>query len=715
MDRRGGAARYSRAVRSSRCFLGALLLGCSSDPPAPPADAGPSVQVELLAPPALADALTAYIEDTPRPTMAVTPRDDPRGALGGASRASVRVAVVRDLAPCECYRLERDPRGLVVHAGDALGAQYGVTELLEAMGVGFLHPTRARVPAALDPATIEASRFGATRTPEQRVRGIQLHTLHPIEPLDLWDPNADGAAQRSRAVLDWVIKNRGNFVNLVALDDIQRSADVAADWRAHLRPLVDRAHRRGLKVGVAIQLFGRSNLQRAFDLVDQPEAPDARATLRARLDLLLRDVPFDHVNLNFGEFFGAEPGAFIEWVNEVRRALDERTPATEMSATVHVGDDPHLRVTWMGQSMLYYFLVRFADARITPWVHTVMYYPLSGTAGGAYRHEDFHEHRDYLLSRMQTDAPAAYFPESAYWVAFDNSVPTYLPVYLRTRHADLVDLRERARQAGASPLRQHVVFSSGWEWGYWQTDAAVLRAGFTLPARWTDPVADFYRYAGAAGQRAARAIERLGDAQYEALITRRAGAYYAGRDVVLDAGEETMGIIAQPTRPAFAAVARYDAEGRARFRREVVEPLAALERETRAALETLREGGFDAGDPFLAELDDALAVDLARAEFARAVWSAAAAYGEAGRTPAVEALVGEAEAALGRGREVVARRHRALHWPEAGALVNRRRNPTLYQHGYLHYAHSLCYWERERVQLRNALFNENAAVPGCVL
>ena len=36
---------------------------------------------------------------------------------------------------------------------------------------------------------------------------------------------------------------------------------------------------------------------------------------------------------------------------------------------------------------------------------------------------------EFLFDRLENGLPVAYFPESAYWVAFDNSVPTYLPMY----------------------------------------------------------------------------------------------------------------------------------------------------------------------------------------------------------------------------------------------------------------------------------------------
>ena len=50
----------------------------------------------------------------------------------------------------------------------------------------------------------------------------------------------------------------------------------------------------------------------------------------------------------------------------------------------------------MGENLIYYFLVKFADPAIIPDIHTVMFYNLFETAGGAYHHEDFAEHRAYL-------------------------------------------------------------------------------------------------------------------------------------------------------------------------------------------------------------------------------------------------------------------------------------------------------------------------------
>ena len=69
-----------------------------------------------------------------------------------------------------------------------------------------------------------------------------------------------------------------------------------------------------------------------------------------------------------------------------------------MHALVHVGATQ--RVTYMGEDMIYYFLVKYADPTIVPDIHSVMYYDLFEDAGGAYHHDDFSEHRQYLLERM---------------------------------------------------------------------------------------------------------------------------------------------------------------------------------------------------------------------------------------------------------------------------------------------------------------------------
>jgi hypothetical protein len=634
-----------------------------------------------------------------------TPRDDVSAAHGDG----IRIAALADLTTChECYRLERITGGYAVHGDDALGLQYGLTHLLEAHGYRFFHPYRGHAPADPATATVDATVFDHDYIPEQRRRGVQLHTLHPIESIAFWSPSADHLEQ-SRTIMDWVIRNRGNFVQIVGLDDIQTSPD---NWRPHMRAILDEAHQRGIRMGVNIELFGSNNLQHAFDLVEDPHAADIRTGMTARLHTLLDGMPFDTVCLTFGEFGGVEPDLFISSVNTFADVVQQVAPGIEMTSAIHVGNYPDLHITYMGHEMLYYFLVQYADPRIVPWVHTVMYYTLFDDAGGAYLHDQFDEHRTFLLDHLHNRQPVAYFPESAYWIAFDDSVPQYHPVYMRSRWRDMSEIRRIARMQGGDELQEHVLFSSGWEWGYWQTDAATLRMGFHLPDHWQDPLEEMFAPYGEAGHAMVTQMTALGDLQFDALIGHRLAPYIAGRDAIIDAGESMRGIVAAPTRPSFDSLLTMDATTRATFVTNVLDPLDALATSTEAIRDAVNAIPADTSDPFVSELRDSLAVDAARARFAASIWRAAERFASTGSDAG---FLATAQTALAAGHAAVMHRHANLHWPEGSRLISRQYNPTVYRYGYLYFADSLCYWERELEQVRAILEHRTANPPACFL
>lgn len=178
---------------------------------------------------------------------------DPAAALA-AGGAGVQAAVVAD-APCdECYQIDDGATGYVVHGGGVLGVQYGVAALLEEVGFRFYHPVRTLVPDRIEAA--HGPHLGQLHQPEQQRRGLHLHTLHPIEGyFDFWE-RGEGNLDRARRVVDWVVANRGNYVQWVALNDV--AAGAPADWTEHTRAILDHAHARGVKVGVGVQLTGQA-------------------------------------------------------------------------------------------------------------------------------------------------------------------------------------------------------------------------------------------------------------------------------------------------------------------------------------------------------------------------------------------------------------------------------------------------------------------------
>lgn len=689
---------------SKRAILVVVFLVAScGTPPVPPADMPIYVAADQQA------VAEAFVRELPASLGAgVRVVADPASAVATAGEGSTRIALVADASlGAESYRLETAAEGFVVRGGVPLGVQYGLAHLLEAMDVRFFHPQESFVPATL--ATPDASIFGTVVAPEIDQRGLHLHTLHPIEAFfDFWEPSEAHLRDAERTI-DWLVKNGGNFLTYPGLDNVTEAGPVQDAWIDHTRAIVEYAHLRGVRIGMGIQIFAGASLQRAYVLVPTGTV-DLLPVVEARLSLLGM-LGLDSVQLSFGEFSGEDPESFIGAIDLVYDAIQRVLPGARVTATVHVGNFESTRVTYMGEMLLYYFLVRFTTPEVVPWIHTTMYFDLFESAAGAYAHEEFDEHREYLFDRLEAGQPVGYHPETAYWVAFDNSVPLYLPLYIRNRMLDLREIRARALANGHPDLEDHVVFSSGWEWGYWQNDWTVLRTSFRLPESddvllhdMLDPLPH--------GPEMVPILTDLIEVQRRAFVDERLSGYTGGRDATFRLGE-LMGVYSQPLRVSIDAVHAMTPVERTTYRAGVATPLATLATDC-AALEARVDAlGIAPGDRWLSEIADGIEIDRLRAQHAATLATATADYGDgldiSAHVATMQAL--EAEAAV-----VVARRLAGFHDPDGAELVaDSRPSAVLYQYGYLREANELCFWRRDRIELSNAAGVSDLRVPGCVL
>jgi len=100
-------------------------------------------------------------------------------------------------------------------------------------------------------------------------------------------------------------------------------------------------------------------------------------------------------------------------------------------------------------------------------IHTVMMYSLEDSVAPVYENENFHHiYRDMLKENKVREV--WFYPESAYWVTYDNSVPMLLLPYLSGRLNDIL-------LCDKEEVPNHLTFSSGWEWGYWAVDWSIAR------------------------------------------------------------------------------------------------------------------------------------------------------------------------------------------------------------------------------------------------
>ena len=166
----------------------------------------------------------------------------------------------------------------------------------------------------------------------------------------------------------------------------------------------------------------------------------------------------------------------------------------------------------------------------------------------------------------------------------------------------------------------------------------------------------------------------------------------------------------RPDRPEFSELLAATPAAREDFRTRVLAKLKVHADELTAL--ALEAEALPSDDPVMAELKDGLQVTAARVRFIHALYAATLSYADTGSDGG---FITAAETELATGKVIVARRRRGLWDPDPKTILRDTPNPTFYQYGYLREGDSLCFWERERAQARNAVLQAGQSVPGCIL
>jgi hypothetical protein len=187
------------ALRLLAPLIYVVACGCGESSAPEPVAAQPPAKVVFYTAPASSALMTAWADGL-QPMVEVAAVPDPVGAVQTGAADAIRVATVADLECSECYRLDRTAGGWAIHGGAPLGIQYGATDLLEQLGFRFFHPWQTHMPARLEPFTAPRD-LGRVFKPERALRGLHLHTLHPIEAFfDFWVPGDDAFEGARRTI-----------------------------------------------------------------------------------------------------------------------------------------------------------------------------------------------------------------------------------------------------------------------------------------------------------------------------------------------------------------------------------------------------------------------------------------------------------------------------------------------------------------------------------
>jgi hypothetical protein len=617
------------------------------------------------------------------------------------------------------------------------GVKFGAYALMESLGFAFLHPLDPLSPPELPAVAPARDRTTAPRWP---VRGLQIHTMHPLELTDLlqgWGPDGpqdekgwQGMLGEWDMVLEWLLANGQNRVHWVWLGAPTWAEFADSEERIErMNILVDRAHEFGLKVGVDVPI--RLQQQHAWRLVrEEGTLDDETEQIRQRVAYLMQ-ADFDYLATESGstEFTSVDDRRMVDWMDALTEVVVDGH-GKEVWIKVHAStgqtvenfSDPET-----GEPLNFNFLPHYADERLGVMPHTVQHYALDDQAP-TYGNTDFDFMREFLQEEIGR-RPVAWHPETAYWVSFDVDVPLFLPVYAKTRLHDLRLIARdedegrtgRAEHAG-KPMQGQFTFSSGWEWGYWLQEVVTARAAWDPrldveddrealalslePAtRVFGEVADDVNeiLVDAADAQDENMIQGLVAGRYPRDIAKLSGqAYLQGTetwDDVADLAADWLGQEHARTQP--------DKYGMVEMRGplfdhdvydEDIEPLLD-EMELRLTniadrLEALREQVPEHALPLFDDLLASARLTALRATQVRALYDYVDAQERERPQARQEEHLADARQALDRAAELVAEREQAYRVP-ADRIAGWRDNPTAYPFTYLWTVRSLHYWWRD--------------------
>lgn len=625
-----------------------------------------------------------------------------------------------------------DPFG---HA--SLGDGFATYALLEALGFDFLHPLAPTRP----PALTWPDALDRTEAPYWRIRGLQLHTMHPLELTDLlngWGPGGPGDAEGWAAMLpewdaflEWSLANRQNRAHWILLgaESWVEFAD-GQERLGRLKQIVDRGHEFGLWIGIDAPIV--QHQQHTWRLIQQTgELADEVAQIEARVDHLM-GAGFDYVTTSSGttEFTPADDQRMVAWMDALAKHVDEghagRTtyikihPST--GQTVENYTDPET-----GEPLNFNFLPHYADARMGVMPHTVQHYGLDDPAP-TYGNTDFAYIREFLQEEVGL-REVVWHAETAYWVSFDADVPLFLPVYAERRLRDLRLLAGdelagkmgRGRHAGGR-MDGQLTFSSGWEWSYWlqevvtaraawdprmdiTSDEEAYRAALAPVVRSFGPVADQVADLLVLTTRAQHELLILGkvNGQLPSEVVRRNGqAYLQGAetwDDVSDMAQAIPGLDFTPHQPDGVGLIemRNPVHAPPGYSAEVEPLLAAMATQFTALAEqftALQDDVPAHARPLYDDIVDSMQITALRARQVHGLYDYVDAIYEDDQEAWRLMRLAEARAALDEALVVAAQRE-ANYRVDPERIAGWRENPTAYEFGYLWTVRDLYYWWRD--------------------
>lgn len=505
--------------------------------------------VSVLIPADANDALTLAAEDLRSGIGAmIGSQEVPTTEATWVVRATVDPAFVS--LGAEGYRFLNTSDGLYVSCYAAQGCAYGLWHLAHALGIRWIHPEEAPfVPT--NPDAILPTMPETPILPRFRLRGFHEHTQHPIPMSDyLLRPGSADFAQRLERYAQWLARNRQNtlFFHMLKTVDIDSWVPYMAQFTTYAKGL-------GIRIGAFLSFSDQqqNNYKLVTGVPTDAEAggvSDEETQIATGLDKILASG-ISLVGFQFGtsEFTKPTDEVAIGWLNTATLHLTTNHPSVEAFAWIHITCS--LESETSGK---FFHLPLKADPDLGAFVHTTMFYTAFHPAP-VYDCENF-SHQTEFMSQANGARSMVWFPETAWWLGFDNNVPLALPITGWSRAYDILHVLPDFEVEG------HVTFTTGREWGYWQYDHYLTEVTWDGTTRWEDYLASLAPLFGSLGEQLVQTIQTVTDLQVELIYSANPLLiFYLTGELPQDEIGAQAGILARRPKVPFNDVFRFtDAE-----------------------------------------------------------------------------------------------------------------------------------------------------------
>eukprot|EP00818_Percolomonas_sp_WS_P000170 CAMPEP_0117447544 /NCGR_PEP_ID=MMETSP0759-20121206/6932_1 /TAXON_ID=63605 /ORGANISM="Percolomonas cosmopolitus, Strain WS" /LENGTH=773 /DNA_ID=CAMNT_0005239887 /DNA_START=24 /DNA_END=2341 /DNA_ORIENTATION=+ len=363
----------------------------------------------------------------------------------------------------------------------------GTFHLMRKFGVLHFHPLQVNY--------VPKSNVGDLLPDEESLEasyariGSHIHSMHPLELTDFVNGFVDhsrevGTREQFAAILDsewnslmeWMVASKTNMLEWILLR-VSPDYDKSEERMQRLALIVERAHDYGIFVGVDVPIALQQ--QHSWALIQSFGDKKKEFAQIEHNTNILAQANFDYITteLGFSEFTHGNATRMLDWLDELTRIGLTLGMITYTKAHISTGQtvpgwiDPVTKKDGMN----FNFLPYYARKELGVMPHTVQFYAFDDPAH-TYGNANFTHMMKYLeveLGRREV----LYFPETAYWVNYDINAPLFLPLYVDRRLYDLRLLVEKEKATGKR-MDGHIIFSSGWEFGYWLNDKLVNEMAF---------------------------------------------------------------------------------------------------------------------------------------------------------------------------------------------------------------------------------------------